>query len=57
MHVMILLHFGGNLVSFVLAHDVYTAGDSRILWSTFPVNIYGCKPREPGLVQISCYHV
>ena len=26
------------LGSFVLAQDVYTAGDSRILWSTFPVN-------------------
>ena len=36
---------GGNLGSFVLVQDVYTAGDSRILWSTSLVNIclYGCR--------------
>ena len=33
---MVLLHFGGNLACFVLAQDVYTVGDSRILWNKFP---------------------
>ena len=37
MHFMVLLHFGGNLAWFEQAPDVYTVGDSKILWSTFPV--------------------
>ena len=37
MHFMYLLYVAGSLASFVLAQDVYTAHDNRILCGTFPV--------------------